>query len=431
VGSTIRPVVPFAAMTLGEDPVPLVPRTKPTFLPEPEPRTLWCPVISVDDHVVEPPDLFERRVPRSRVDDAPVLVDDEQGIPFWIVDGLAYPFATSNGSAGRPVAEWVHMPQRYEDFRRGVYDTRARLGDMDVNGVWASLCFPSFVWGFAGRRFSSMRDGRVGLACLRAYNDWMLDEWCASSPDRFVPCQVPWLADPSLAAEEICANAQRGFRAVTFPETPNRLGFPSVYSDAWDPFFRACEETETVINLHVGASGSVARPSGDSPTDVAVTLFPVNGVMAAVDWVYARIPIRFPNIRIVMSEAGVSWVPMVLERLTRSYRFVDASDAWSSDDPHPNELLLRNFWFASIEDPSAFRMLDVIGDDKVMIESDYPHADSTWPDTQPLIAAELGHLDPAVIRKIAYGNASALYRHPPPPAPWMARSMIGSPEADG
>ena len=96
-------------MTLGEDPVPLVPRTEPTFLPEPEPRALWCPVISVDDHVVEPPDLFERRVPRSLVDGAPVLVDDEQGIPFWIVDGLAYPFATSNGSAGRPVAEWVHM----------------------------------------------------------------------------------------------------------------------------------------------------------------------------------------------------------------------------------------------------------------------------------------------------------------------------------
>ena len=175
----------------------------------------------------------------------------------------------------------------------------------------------------------------------------------------------------------------------------------------------------------------MARPSGDSPTDVAVTLFPVNGVMAAVDWVYARIPIRLPNIRIVMSEAGVSWVPMVLERLARSYRFVDASDSWSPDEPHPNDLLLRNFWFASIEDPSAFRMLDVIGDDKVMIESDYPHADSTWPDTQPLIAAELGQLDPAVIRKIAFGNASALYRHPPPPASWMARSVIGSPDADG
>jgi predicted TIM-barrel fold metal-dependent hydrolase len=317
------------------------------------------------------------------------------------------------------------MPQKYEDFRRGVHDPGARLGDMDVNGVWASLCFPSFVWGFAGRRFSSMQDRDLGLACLRAYNDWMLDEWCASDPDRFVPCQVPWLADPLVAAEEIRENAARGFRAVTFPETPNRLGFPSVYADAWEPFFRACVETETVVNLHVGASGSVARPSGESPTDVAVTLFPVNGVLAVVDWIYARIPIRHPNLKIVMSEAGVSWVPMVMERLARSYRFVDASDAWSRDDPHPNDLLLRNFWFASIEDPAAFRMLDVIGDDKIMIESDYPHADSTWPDTQSLIADELGHLDPNVIRRIAHGNASALYRCNPPPDEWLARSVIG------
>ena len=213
---------------------------------------------------------------------------------------------------------------------------------------------------------------------------------------------------------------------MTFPETPNRLGFPSVYSEAWEPFFRACEDTETVVNLHVGASGSVARPSSDSPTDVAVTLFPVNGVMAAVDWVYARIPIRFPNVKIVMSEAGVSWVPMVMERLARSYRFVDASDAWSSADPHPNELLQRNFWFASIEDPSAFQVLDLIGDDRVMIESDYPHADSTWPDTQSLIADELGHLPSNVIRKIAYGNAATLYRHPVPPPEWLQRSVVGA-----
>jgi predicted TIM-barrel fold metal-dependent hydrolase len=417
--------VPFASMALGEDPVALVPRTEPTFLADPGPRELWCPIISVDDHVVEPPNFFETRVPRSMMQDAPHQVEDENGIPFWVVDGRYYPLTISNGSAGRPVSEWVHAPQKYEDFRRGVYDPAARVKDMDVNGVWASLCFPSFVWGFAGRRFSAMRDSRLGLACLRAYNDWMLHEWCASNPDRFVPCQLPWLANPSLAAAEIYANAGRGFRAVTFPETPDRLGLPSLYSGGWDEFFRACAETDTVVNLHVGASGSVARPSVDSPTDVAVTLFPVSGIMAAVDWLYARIPIRFPNIKVVMSEAGVSWVPMLVERLARSYRHVDASDAWSPDDPHPNELLQRNFWFTSIEDPSAFHALDLIGEDKVMIESDYPHADSTWPDTQSLIADELGHLEPSVVRKIAYGTAAAVYRHPTPPAGWLDRSIIG------
>jgi len=412
-------------MALAEDPVPLVPRAEPTFLPDPEPRDLWCPILSVDDHVGEPPDLFEARLPRAMLDTAPTMVEDEHEIPFWCIDDRYYPLTLPNGSSGRPVVEWIHAPQRYSDFRAGVYDPDARVRDMDVNGVWASVCFPSFVWGFAGRRFATLRDPELGLACLRAYNDWMLEEWCGSHPERFVPCQLPWLADASVAADEVRANAARGFRAVSFPETPDRLGFPSVHSGAWDVFFRACEETDTVINLHVGASGSVARPSAESPTDVAVTLFPVNGLIAIVDWIYARIPIRFPRLKIALTEAGVSWVVGLMENLHRTYRHVDASDTWSASDPHPNDLVHRNFWFASIEDPSAFHLLDRIGDDKVMIESDYPHGDSTWPDTQPLIARELGHLEPAMIRTIAYGTAAALYRHPEPPSSWLERSVVG------
>jgi predicted TIM-barrel fold metal-dependent hydrolase len=271
-----------------------------------------------------------------------------------------------------------------------------------------------------------MTDREVGLACLRAYNEWMIDEWCGSHPDRFIPCQVPWLPNPEIAAAEIRANADRGFRAVSFPETPDRLGYGSVHSGAWDPFFAACEETETVINLHVGASGLVNAPSPDSPYEVIIALFPMSGVMGVVDWIYSKVPVRFPSLKVVLSEAGVSWVPMVMERLARAYRQAEASDSWAPNDPHPNDLLLRNFWFASIEDPSAFHALDVIGSGNVLIESDYPHRDSTWPDTQQLLRSELGHLDPSLIHKIAYDNAAKLYRHPGPPAEWIERSSIGT-----
>jgi predicted TIM-barrel fold metal-dependent hydrolase len=397
-----------------------------TLLPDPDRRELWCPIVSADDHVLEPPHLFEGRVPAKFADAVPYVVEDEEGLPFWVVDGGHIPITIANGSSGRPPSEWANTAQRFEDFRPGVGDSTLRLADMDLNGVWASLCFPSLVWGFAGRVFASMRDPDVGLACVRAYNDWMTEEWAGPHPDRYIPCQLPWLADPGTAAAEVEANASRGFRAVTFPESPDRLGFPSIHSGAWDPFFRACEETGTVINLHVGASGWVQRPSVESPVEVAVALFPVSGISAVVDWLYARVPLRFPGIKVALSEAGVSWVPMVMERLDHAYRYVDASGAWTRADPHPNDVVRRNFWFSSIEDPSAFRMLDIIGDDQIMVESDYPHGDSTWPDTQQVIRSDLGHLDRRTIQKIAYGNAAALYRHPLPPQEWIASSVVGA-----
>src|SRR5207244_1948010 len=150
---------------------------------------------------------------------------------------------------------------------------------------------------------------------------------------------------------ELRRNAERGVSAVTFSESPYGLGFPTLHSGYWDPFFAACADTDTVINLHVGSSGSVCRPAPDSPPSVMTALFPLNGIMAAVDWVFAGIPSRFPGIKIVLSEAGVSWVPMVLERLQRAY---DRRGEWAEmpiSDLDPVEVFRRNFWFASIEDP--------------------------------------------------------------------------------
>ena len=402
-------------------------RESVTLLPDPGQKELWCPIISADDHVLEPPSLFEGRLPASLNDEAPYLVEDDQGLPFWVVEGAHIPIMIGNGSSGRPSGEWKNTAQRYEDFRPGVADSSARLSDMDLNGVWASVCFPSLVWGFAGRVFASFDDQQLGRACVRAYNDWMIEEWCASSRERYIPCQIPWLADPQAAAQDIEANAVRGFRAVTFPESPDRLGFPSIYSGQWDNFFHACAETETVINLHVGSSGWVQRPSADSPVEVAVALFPLSGMSALVDWLYARIPLRFPRIKIALSEAGVSWVPMMKERLQRAYHHVKETGAWTSHDPHPNDVLQRNVWFNSIEDPSAFHMLELIGEDRILVEQDYPHADSTWPETQALLRSDLGHLEGAVVQKIAFKNAANLYRHPEPPLDWVQRSIVGSP----
>jgi predicted TIM-barrel fold metal-dependent hydrolase len=335
----------------------------------------------------------------------------------------------SNGGSGRDMTEWALGSAKHEEFRQGVWDPQARLHDMDITGQWASLNFSSITWGFAGTRFSRFKDADAGLACLKAYNDWMIDEWCATDPDRFIPCQLPYLRDPVIAGEEIRRNAERGYKAVSFSENPEPLGFPNVYDTAWDPFFRACEETNTVINLHVGSSGRMMMPTKDSTEEVPVALFPMSGVEALVDWIFARVPLRFPGLTIALSEAGVSWVPMAMERLGRAHRqSIGTGKGWPSDAPTPVELVRRNFAFTSIEDHSGFNQLDVIGDDRVMVEVDYPHFDSTWPDVQKMVRSEMSHLPADRVRKVCYENAARIYRHPLPPAEMIARSEIGLPD---
>ena len=226
---------------------------------------------------------------------------------------------------------------------------------------------------------------------------------------------MTWLPDPEIAAEEIRQNAERGFTAVSFSENPEALGFDSLYSGNWDPFFAACAETDTVINLHVGSSSQTMVPSKDSPPQVIAALFEINAFAAATDWLFAQIPSRFPNLKIVMSESGIAWVPMLVDRLTfLESRFNKDNDGgmnstWA-DSLTPNEVLARNFWFTSFFDPTAYRLLDVIGEDRVMMEVDYPHSDSTWPDTQEVIKYQIGQLDPQVQRRLTSGNASDLYR---------------------
>ena len=397
-----------------------------TLLPDPSPRELWCPIISVDDHVLEPPGTFVDRVPAADRDLVPYVVTDDAGLPGWVVDGERLPLITQDSAVGRPQSEWTFAPAKFEEFRTGTYDPEARLADMDLNGISASLNFPSALWGFAGTRLNLMKDERAALLSVRAYNDWMIDEWCGACPSRFIPCQIPWLRDPVLGAEEVRKNHERGFKAVSFSENPEVRGFPHLYSEHWDPFFRACEETGTVINLHIGSSGSIPRPSSVSPMIVTAALFPLNGLTTVVDWIFTKIPLRFPDLKVVLSEAGVSWVPMIIERLTKEFRDIEGQGMiWDPSDPTPVELLHRNFWFTSIEDPSAFRMLDIIGEDKVMLEMDYPHPDTSWPDTQALAQEGLAHLDPKVIMKLCFGNASRLYRHEPPAPDLIARSVVG------
>lgn len=385
------------------------------LLADPEPRERTYTIISVDDHLIEPRHLFEGRLPGHLQDRAPRVVEFPNGSEAWEYEGNLYPQVGLNAIAGRPKDEWSMEPTRFDEMRRGCWDIEARIHDMDLDGVYASLCFPSLIAGFAGTVFSRSEDQELGLACLRAWNDWHVDEWAAAHPDRIIPLQLAWLSDPEIAAADIRRNAERGVKAMSFPENPVDLGLPSVHTDHWDPILRACEETETVVCLHNGSSSWSAARSPGAPLALYTSLFPVNALVSAADWLWARVPTRFPGIKVAFSEGGISWVPMLIDRIAYVLdHSAVGSDGWDDPDLSPTDALRRNFWFCTIDLGSTIALRDHIGIDHICIESDYPHADSTWPDTQAMARAGLADLTGEEVRKLTWENASALFRHPVP-----------------
>jgi predicted TIM-barrel fold metal-dependent hydrolase len=414
------------------------------FLIDPEPRTRYYTVISVDDHLVEPPDVFERREPEKyrgrfprvvelekgvtysrKHSDLPPLTIQEEGRQAWLYEDRVYLQIGLNAVVGyQDHSRLRSEPAAFSEMRPGCYDINARIRDMDINGIWASVNFPSQITGFAGTVFSDSTDPALGQAVMRAWNDWMFEEWYGAHPDRIIPLGVTWLADPDVGAAEIRRNAARGFTALSFPEMPHRLGYPPIHDEYWEPIIQACAETGTVICLHVGSSGMLPLPPDGPRFEKNTTLFPALSLLACVEWLWSGVPARHPELQIALSEGGIGWVPMLVDRL----EFLTGHAGKTADYEKwvggrtPAEILASNFHFCSIDDPSALGLLDRIGVDHVMLEVDYPHSDTTWPDTQETLRTSFSGiptLTPETIRKLTCENAARLFRHPlPQDAAW-------------
>ena len=226
------------------------------LLPDPEPAEVHFTLISVDDHLVEPPHLFRGRMPRGAGRPGAARAHHVQG-PRDL--GLRRAGLPAGGAQRRGRAVQGLLPHGggalRPDAPRAAGTRRPGWRDMDLGGIWASVNFPSQITGFCGSVYSGCSDPELGLACVRAYNDWYFEEWVTPYPDRFVPIGITYLADPGAGAAEIRRNAARGFTAVSLPEQPQKLGYPTLHSGWWDPVVEACVETGTVICLHVGSSG--------------------------------------------------------------------------------------------------------------------------------------------------------------------------------
>ncbi len=382
------------------------------FLPEPEKRTEKYTIISVDDHVVEPPHLFETYLPKNLRDQGPKLIETPEGHQVWSFEDQIFTQVGMNAVAGRRPETVQLEPFRFEQMRPGCYDAEARIKDMDIGGVWAQLNFPSQITGFCGRIFAAAKNQEVGLACVRAWNDWMYEEWHKPHPDRIIPCGITYLSDPKLAVEEIHRNAERGFVSVTFPERPHAVNLPSLWErDHWDPIIQACVDTDTVISLHVGSSGMYELPANSPMLQLGATMFGQLSLAACAEWLWSEYPLKHPNLKIAMSEGGIGWVAMLMDRLDN---IVDRSGYGMGWDIRPADVLKRNFWFCTLDDPGTIDTRYRIGLENICFETDYPHGDGTWPNSQDLITEVWGHIPNNELRMMCSENAAKLYRHPLP-----------------
>ncbi len=382
------------------------------FLPEPEPAEVRYTVISVDDHVVEPPHLFEEYMQPGLRAHGPRIVETEAGHEVWAFEGRTYSQVGMNAVAGRRPDSLSLEPFRFDQMRPGCYDIDARVADMDLGGIWAMLNFPSMITGFCGRVFADAADRDVGLDAVRAWNDWLFTEWYQRHPERVIPGAITYLADSGAAAAEIHRNAERGFVSVTLPERPHAIGMPSLWDrDFWDPIIQACVDTDTVISLHVGSSGLHPLPPGGPSLQLGATMFGQLSLGACAEWLWSEYPVKFPTLKIAMSEGGIGWVAMLLDRLDN---IIDRSGYGLGWDMRPADVLRRNFWFCTLDDPSTIDTRHRIGVENICVETDYPHGDGTWPGTQKLIADVWGHLPDHELRRICCLNAAELYRHPLP-----------------
>jgi predicted TIM-barrel fold metal-dependent hydrolase len=405
-------------------------------------------IISVDDHLIEPPDLWEKRLPAKyreagpRVRRAPFayrgrvpIADSSTGVmqtrgrlhrfdmvesgpetDFWCYENLTVPIEATIAASGREPRQISDaIPVTYEQMRPGFYEPKARLDDMTVNHVERSLCFPS-ISRFSGQTFLEASDKDVALACVQAYNDFMVEEWCGGSGGRLIPlCIVP-LWDAGLAAAELRRNAARGVRAVAFCEIPALLGLPSIHDAAhyWFPFFEACDETESVLCMHIGSSSRSTGTSPDAPTPVRAALTTINAQVSLADWLLSGVLPRFPHLKLAYSEGQVGWMPFLLERLDHLWERTSAStDMDPAITQPPSSYMDGRVYGCLFEDDFGLSVRNTIGMDQITFECDYPHSDSTWPNTMEYVERAMSGLTEAELYKILRGNAIKMLGLPP------------------
>jgi predicted TIM-barrel fold metal-dependent hydrolase len=379
-------------------------------------------IISVDDHIQEPPTLWTDRLPARYADAAPQVRREEvehtnsrgetskRWCDVWYYADQRFPMVAEYAAADAAAETLDSDPITFDEMRPGTYVAAERVRDMDLDHVEKSLGFPNGWVRFCGQRFLRGDDRELALQCVKAYNDFLVEEWSGPSSGRLLGVGIVPLWDGELAAQEVRRSAARGIRAVAFSELPTRLGLPSIYSGHWDKFIDACDETGTVICMHIGSSSTSAVSSDDAPRGVAAICNFTNSALSMADWLLSGIIARRPNIRLMYSEAQAGWIPFMMARLDRKWSEGYAAYGITREAlPELPSTYFQNQIFACVtDDPAAVMFMDRFGSGNLCYETDYPHPDGSFPNSEAVARKLFSGLSPENIYKIVRGNAERL-----------------------
>jgi predicted TIM-barrel fold metal-dependent hydrolase len=370
-------------------------------------------LVSIDDHIIEPPDLFENHLPAKYRDRGPKFERLANGVDQWVFQGEVMGTVGLGATASWPREEWSFDPVGLAEMRPGCYDIHQRVRDMNANGVLSSMNFPTAA-GFAGAWLAGKPDRELSCVAVAAYNDWQIDELAGSYPGRVIPLCILPLWDTDACVVELERIAAKGCTTVTFPETPYANGLPGPYGDHWDGVFGAAERLGIVLSMHIGgAFNLLTRPEG-APPDQLIVLAAQLSAVACTDLITSGTFRKFPDLKVALSEGGFGWVPFLLDRLDKhmwnqSWTHLDIGAATGTD------IWKKNFLGCFITEPSNLRLIDRIGDHTLAWECDYPHSDSTWPNSPEELMSEFvaAEVSDDVINKITWENACRFYNWDP------------------
>ncbi|HLG74179.1 MAG TPA: amidohydrolase family protein [Chloroflexota bacterium] len=361
-------------------------------------------LVSVCDHVVEPPDVWTSRLSPDRWGDRIPHVEGGR----WLVDGRELPLP----SAGALLPDRAAKPQRWEDVPAAAWSPAERLKAMDADGVDCSVLYPGIA-GIGGETFGRIEDAGLELACVRAYNDWLIDEWAAASA-RFIPqCIVPlWPAE--AAAAEIERAVGRGHRGVIYPAIPMELReVPHVNEGAYDPIWAACERLNVPLCIRAGSASSikVPQPEGMSPA-VAAAFGSISGSTSMIcvlsNLLVSGILERFPKLNVVLAGSGLGWGAYAWEYVDQQFT---ANGLLGPGHEHlPSELMRRQVYLTGWYGRAGIAGRRFVSPNNILWSTNFPLATSSWPSTRETIDLAFAGVPDTERDQMLWGNAARLYR---------------------